>query len=271
MREPKDAAGTSDADTGVLATVPDARSRIETPCSECPLRPIPLFIDQTSEEFELVRTLKRRELRLGALQTLIREGNQESALYTLLRGWAFRYTTLRDGRRQILNFLLAGDFIGAQKKMDDAAMYGVETLTEAAFCVFPSNALWELHRHSPSMAFNVTWLIAQEESIVDASLLSVGRRSAEERISALLVLLFQRAAALQCDNGVSGVPFPLTQQHVADALGLSLVHTNKTMRKLERRGLHRITAGRLYLLDRKKLTALAELHKDGSPAKRPLV
>jgi CRP-like cAMP-binding protein len=204
-----------------------------TPCRDCPLRPLALFVDQTAEEFELVQSLKRKERRLGAVETLIHEGQTDAPLYTLLRGWAFRYKTLSDGRRQILSFLLAGDFIGVQQKMGDAAAHGVETLTEAVFCVFQRDALWELHRRSPTMGFNVTWLTAQEESLVDGNLLSVGRRSAEERIATPLILLFKRAAALQDDAGKSGVPFPLTQQHVADGLGLSLVHTSKTLRKLE--------------------------------------
>jgi CRP-like cAMP-binding protein len=121
------------------------------------------------------------------------------------------------------------------------------------------------------MGFNITWLTAHEESLVDDTLLSVGRRSAEERIAMLLILLFKRAAALQADRGKGGVPFPLTQQHVADGLGLSLVHTNKTLRKLERRGLHRLRAGVLTLVDARALARLADLYGDGRPAPRPLV
>ena len=89
----------------------------------------------------------------------------------------------------------------------------------------------------------------------------------------LLILLFKRAAALLPGVDVSqqGVPFPLTQQHVADGLGLSLVHTNKTLRRLELRGLHRIEEGRLYLRDVKALAQLADLYGDGKPAMRPLI
>ena len=243
----------------------------DVPCHECPLRPLPLFLAHSDDELALVQSLKRRELRLPAGQTLIHEGQTDAQLYTLLDGWAFRFKTLRDGRRQILNFLLAGDYIGVQQKMSDAAAHGVETLTDSTFCVFQRDALWDLHRKSPSMGFNITWLTAHEESMVDDTLLSVGRRSAEERIASLLILLFKRAAALQADGGAAGVPFPLTQQHVADGMGLSLVHTNKTLRKLERRGLHRIDDGRLYLRDVKTLARLADLYGDGRPPQRPLV
>ena len=243
----------------------------DVPCRECPLRPLPLFLPHSAEELDLLQSLKRREHRASAGETLIQEGQTDAPLFTLLEGWAFRFKTLSDGRRQILNFLLAGDFIGVQQKMGDAAAHGVETLTDALFCVFQRDALWELHRQQPSMGFNITWLTAHEESLVDDTLLSVGRRSAEERIATLLILLFKRAAALQADGGARGVPFPLTQQQVADGLGLSLVHTNKTLRKLERRGLHRIEDGRLVLRDVKALARLADLYGDGRPPRRPLI
>ncbi|MDP1999184.1 MAG: Crp/Fnr family transcriptional regulator [Rhodoferax sp.] len=243
----------------------------EVRCSECQLRPKPLFLEHSEQEHTLVQSLKRREVRLEAGAILIHEGQTDAPLYTLYSGWAFRYKTLSDGRRQILSFLLGGDFIGVQQKMGDASAHGVITLTEAVFCVFQRDSLWELHRQSPSMGFNITWLTAHEESLVDDTLLSVGRRSAEERIAMLLILLFKRAAALQADGGASGVAFPLTQQHIADGLGLSLVHTNKTLRKLERRGLHHFEEGRLYMRDVRALAQLADLYGDGRPAQRPLV
>ena len=243
----------------------------EVLCSECQLRQNPLFLKQTVQEHTLVQSLKRRELRLETGATLIHEGQTDAPLYTLYSGWAFRFKTLSDGRRQILSFLLAGDFIGVQQKMGDASAHGVVTLTDAVFCVFQRDSLWELHRQSPTMGFNITWLTAHEESLVDDTLLSVGRRSAEERIAMLLILLFKRAAALQADGGAAGVVFPLTQQHIADGLGLSLVHTNKTLRKLERRGLHQLEEGRLYMRDVKALSRLADLYGDGRPPQRPLV
>jgi CRP-like cAMP-binding protein len=245
-----------------------------TACIDCPLRALPLFLPHTEDELALVQFLKRRELTLEPGETLIHEGQSDTRLFTLLEGWAYRFKTLSDGRRQILNFLLAGDFIGVQQKMSDAATHGVVTITAARLCVFDRDALWELHRHQPSMGFNITWLTAHEESLVDDNLLSIGRRSAEERVATALILLYKRAAALRPvaqGEGGPGVPFPLTQQHLADALGLSLAHTNKTLRKLERRGLYRITDGRLSLLDPKALVRLADLYGDGKPAPRPLV
>jgi CRP-like cAMP-binding protein len=243
----------------------------ETRCVACPLRALPLFLPHGAAELELVQSLKRREIVLDAGAELIQEGQTEAPLYTLREGWGFRFKTLSDGRRQILNFLLPGDFIGVQQKMGDAAAHGVVMLTASLLCVFQRDALWELHRREPSMGFNVTWLTAHEESLVDDNLLSIGRRSAEERVATLLILLYKRAAAVQPPDAARGVPFPPTQQHLADALGLSLAHTNKTLRKLERRGLYCIDDGWLRLLDVKSLARMADLYGDGKPAPRPLV
>ena len=242
-----------------------------TSCATCPLRANALFETVDADETALVQSLKQRERRLEAGATLIDEGQTDAPLYTLLDGWAFRYKTLSDGRRQILNFLLAGDFIGVQQKMGEGAAHGVQTLTRATFCVFKRDALWEMHRRAPQLGFNVTWLTAHEESIVDDNLLSIGRRSAEERVATLLILLYKRAATLQPDGAADGVPFPLKQQHIADALGLSLVHTHRTLRALGRRGLHRLENGRLHLVDPRALARLADLYGDGRPARRPLV
>ncbi|HET7795281.1 MAG TPA: Crp/Fnr family transcriptional regulator [Rhizobacter sp.] len=241
------------------------------PCKDCPLRTLELFVPHSPEQLALVQSLKRSHIGLSAGQTIIHEGQTHPQLYTLWSGWAFRYKTLADGRRQILNFLLPGDFIGVQQKMSDALTHGVLALSDVQLCVFTRDALWELHRAQPQMGFNITWLTAQEQSLVDEGLLSVGRRSAEERIAALLIVLFKRSAALLPDGGRDGVPFPLTQQHIADALGLSLVHTNKTLRKLERRGLHHLENGLLFLKDSQALAQTAALYGDGKPAPRPLV
>ena len=149
---------------------------------------------------------------------------------------------LPDGRRQILNFLLPGDLIGLQAAMFDAALYAVEALTDVQLCILPRRRIWALFGEMPGLAFDVTWLGAREEGFVDENLTSVGRRTAAERVAALIITLYKRATALDLvtDNSFE---FPLTQQHIADALGLSLVHTNKTLARLRRMGMFTRTNG----------------------------
>lgn len=240
-------------------------------CTDCTLRRLPLFKAAEGEELALIESLRGEQVMRHAGETLIAEGQSDTPLYTLFAGWAFRFKTLSDGRRQILNFLLPGDFIGLQQRMAEGAVHGVEALTDVWLCPFRRDALWTLHRAAPRLGYDITWLSAHEESLVDDHLLSVGRRNAEERVAALLLMLFKRAAALLPGERPRAVAFPLTQQHIADALGLSLAHTHRTLRRLEQHGLHRIARGELEILNPQAMARLAELWGDGRPPERPLI
>lgn len=247
---------------------------IAVACAECPLRELKLFAPVSKDELALIESLRGTQARKPAGHTLIAEGQENPPLYTLLAGWAFRFKTLANGQRQILNFLLPGDLIGLQQRLAENAVHGVEALTEVWLCPFQRDALWQLHRQAPVLGYGLTWLSAQEEALVDDHLLSVGRRSAESRLAALLVWLFKRAAAVlpkPAQGAIKAVPFPLTQQHIADVLGLSLVHTHRTLRQLARRGLYRIEDGELRMGDQAALVDLAELWGDGRPPERPML
>ena len=119
------------------------------------------------------------------------------------------------------------------------------------------------------LAFDLTWLGAREESIVDENLLSAGRRSAAERIAALIVILYKRADALALVTDRTFV-FPLDQQHIADALGLLLVHTNKTLARLRQMGMYTQANGSLTLTNPRVLKRIAQ-HFDAELARRPLI
>ncbi|MDO5087308.1 MAG: Crp/Fnr family transcriptional regulator, partial [Comamonadaceae bacterium] len=153
-----------------------------------------------------------------------------------------------------------GDFVGLQGEFAQAATYGVEALTALHLCVFPPQGLWALYHEQPQLGYAITWLGATQERLQDEILLTVGRRNAAERIAMLLIHLWRRAERVGLADADGSVPFPLTQQHIADALGLSLVHTNKTLRRLERLGLHRLHGGRLSLLDPEALERMADYY-----------
>lgn len=240
-------------------------------CHACPLRRLDVFRPATPLEIDVIDRLKQSERWFEAGEHLLREGDDDGPLYTMLEGWAFRYKTLSDGRRQILNFVLPGDFIGLQQKMTDAASHGVETLTPGRACRFRRDAILTLHQELPSLGYDVTWLSARENAWVDDNLLTVGQRTAVERVAALLLTLQLRAAPFVA--GDQAEPWlPLTQQHVADALGLSLVHTQRTLQLLRRRGLCEWKRGqRLQLPDLPGLARVAHLRWPLSLGPLPLL
>lgn len=192
----------------------------------------------TPEELKFVANFKRGELVAEPGAMILAEGAHSAQLFTLLSGWAFRFKTLEDGRRQILNYSLPGDLIGLQGSVIGAMEHSVEALSPAVLCVFQRDRLADLYKNHPGLSFDVTWIASREERMLDENLLSLGRRTALERAAYLVAFLYQRAAAVGLIEN-KALLIPITQQHVADTLGLSIVHTNKTLRKLSDRGLIR--------------------------------
>src|SRR6202035_2977686 len=230
---------------------------MQVSCFDCSLRACGLFKPITTNELGAINEIKRDHLVLPAGAEIIRAGEDCPEIYTLYSGWAFRFKMLSDGRRQILNFLLPGDLVGLQAAMFDAAQHGIEALTEVQLCLLPRRKVWALFGQMPDLAFDVAWLGSREESYVDDNLTSVGRPSAAERTAALIVTLYKRAKVLGlvADDTFA---FPLTQQHIADALGLSLVHTNKTLARLRKLGMFRRANGSLTLTNPRVLARIAQ-------------
>jgi CRP-like cAMP-binding protein len=226
-------------------------------CETCGLRGNAAFLPIPAEELKAIEAFRVGTRRVEAGGTVIEEHSRSPHLYTLYAGWAFRYKSLSDGRRQILSFLLPGDFIGLQDEFAEGQTHGVEAASEASFCVFERDRLWDLFHAQPKLGYDITWLAAREEKMIDDNLVTTGRRNAGERVAMLLMHLYRRAERVGMVRD-GWVPFPFNQQHTADALGLSLVHTNKTLRRLQRMGLHKIDGGWLRILEPHALEALGD-------------
>jgi CRP-like cAMP-binding protein len=239
------------------------------PCERCPLRRLPIFREFTRDELRFVSQFKSGELKVDPGGTVLVHGMKSRHLYTVLSGWAFRFKTLQDGRRQVLNFALPGDFLGLQGAVFDEMQHSVEALTDLTLCIFPREKLWSLFSEQPSLAYDLTWLAAREEHTVDEHLLSVGRRSAVERTAYLLLHVYQRALELGLTEGKK-VKLPFTQQLIADTLGMSLVHANKTLRRLMVANVIRWKNGVFELLDRGALVSISGFD-DNEKRPRPLI
>ncbi|MEI2616630.1 MAG: Crp/Fnr family transcriptional regulator [Thermomicrobiales bacterium] len=186
-----------------------------------------------------LRLQARRTGGRGRLDDPRPKAAHSAQLFTLLSGWAFRYKTLEDGRRQILNYLLPGDLVGLQGSVIGEMEHSVESLSPVVLCVFQRDSLPKLFRNQPGLAFDVTWLASREERMLDENLLSVGP---PQRAWSVRPISSPSSTSAPAQVGLTDekrLLIPITQQHVADTLGLSIVHTNKTLRKLADRKLIR--------------------------------
>ena len=227
------------------------------PCERCPLRAIDVFRKFTDDELEFVSGFKTGEHNAEVGATLLTQGSSSAQIFTVLSGWGFRYKDLDDGRRQILNYVFPGELIGLQGAVLKEMEHSVQALSDMVLCVFERRRLWELYEKHPALGFDITWLAAREEQILEDHLLSIGRRTAIERMAYLLLHIYDRARRVGMTTK-NGFETALTQQHVSDTLGLSLVHTNKTLRKLYDMKLVSWKRRMLQILD---FDALAEVAK----------
>lgn len=248
--------------------LPSAETR-QVPCERCPLRRLDTFRPFTKEELAFVASFKKGEFTAEPRAMILQEGASSAHLYTVLSGWGFRYTLLPDGRRQILNFVLPGDLIGLQASVAREMKHSIEALTGMLLCVFQREKLWDLYEQHPALAYDITWLAALEEQMLDRHLLSIGRRTALERMAYLLLHLHSRAQSLGLADKQGFSP-PITQYHLADALGMSIVHTNKTLKRLYQSKLIRWKNRRLEFLDMAALREVAHWTEEAE-IPRPLI
>ncbi|WP_375427946.1 Crp/Fnr family transcriptional regulator [uncultured Sphingomonas sp.] len=165
---------------------------------------------------------------------LIREGDRPDELLIMARGWACRSTATRKGDRQSPAVLVPGDIGNLDTLLLERLDYDVRTLTESTITAMPRDRVLALCAERPGLARSFTWLALIENVALSKWTLSLGRRPARERVAHLLCELSARMGREVEDR--SSFPYPLTQYHVADALGLTPVHVNRMMQQLRAEG-----------------------------------
>lgn len=240
-----------------------------TQCRYCPLQRKDLFVHMSKDDLEIMQRFKAGELSVEPGTPILMEGSNAPQLFTALSGMGIRDKMLENGERQVLNFVFPGDFIGLQAGIVGKMGHSVEARTHMRLCVFNRSEFWNFFKSNPERAFDVTWLAAIEEHFLGETLATVGQRTAIQAIAWALIKIFQRGDALGMVTN-NQMELPYTQRDMADALGLSLVHTNKTLSKLKDRQLASWSDRMLQINDLKSLADIAIMTLE-KPAKRPFL
>lgn len=232
-----------------------------TDCLECPLRRQKLFVPMTPDELAFQRRFKATERQIPTGAEILRQGESSDSLYTVFSGMAVRSMVMEDGRRQVISFVFPGDLIGLQSGLMGEARHTVSAVTDMVLCTFPRSRVWALFKTQPARAYDLTWIAAVEEHFLGETVATLGQRDATERVAWALVRIWRRLVALKMASD-GAVPFPFRQQELSDALGLSVVHTNRVIVGLRRAGLAEITGRRLVMHDHARLSQVARLDMD---------
>lgn len=209
-------------------------------------------------ELELLRSLGERRERFVAGQQLISEGDASAPPRFILSGWACRQRVLPDGRRQIFSFLLPGDSIGLDRRSGpEPAMVVALTALETADAA-PVLAAVQAGR-APGLARALAAIEPQEHRLLLDHMVRLGRQTAYERVAHFLLELQRRLEVAGLGDN-QRFPLPLTQEIMADALGLSIVHVNRTLQQLRRQRLLELRSGVTILLQREQLANIADYY-----------
>lgn len=192
----------------------------------------------------------------GSHEDLIREGEQANGVAVVVSGFACRHKMLPDGRRQIIGYFLPGDMCDGRvvilKKMD----HTVSTLAPSTISVLSRESVLEMTSQYPRLARAFWWNTLVEEAIGRQWLVSIGQRTALERIAHLFCEIYVRLQSVGLATP-EGCELPVTQSELADTVALSTVHVNRTLKELRRAGLASMSGKSLVIHDFAKLRALA--------------
>lgn len=197
-----------------------------------------------------------RTERYASHADIIQEGTDPRYLNLVLEGWACRYKQLEDGRRQILSLFIPGDMCDPCVFLIETMSHALATLTPAVIARIPEADVSAMMRESPALAKAFWFDMLVNAEVQRERTLSLGRRSAIERMAHLFCELLVRlrvvglATATECD-------MPLTQADLGDALGLSYVHVNRTLQDIRAMKLIELRGRRLTVLNEPGLQALA--------------
>ena len=197
----------------------------------------------------------RHPRRVGAPHDLIHEGEAPSDVHLVLDGFACRYKDLPNGRRQIIAFLVPGDFCDFHVAILGAMDHGIKTLTSCTLVRIPNETIEDLATRA-RIRRALWWCTLVDEAILREWLVSMGQRPATEQAAHVFCELLVRLQTVgrASDNSYA---FPLTQTEFGDALGLSVVHVNRSLQHLRREGLIVLQDGTLTIPDVNRLKDFA--------------
>ncbi|QCB43304.1 Crp/Fnr family transcriptional regulator [Sphingomonas sp. PAMC26645] len=197
-----------------------------------------------------------RSRKLPADYDLIHEGDRPGPVFVILSGWACSYKILPGGSRQIISFLMPGDFCDIHVAVLAEMDHSIGTITEAQVATIPRDQMEELVEVRPSLAKAFWWSQLVDAGVLRATIVSMGRRTSLERVAHLLCELCFRMRNIGIATEES-IVMPFTQIMLADAVGMTPVHVNRLVRKLRAAGALELGVGTLIIADLKLLSQIA--------------
>ncbi len=221
------------------------------------VRKLQLWKSLDTDEQSAVLSLPHEATEIGAGQYIVREGERTTRSCLLLSGFAYRQKLTRDGSRSISAVHMQGDIVDLQNSLLELADHSVQALNRAKVAFIPREAIIDLAFRMPKVGLAMWYDTLVDASIFREWILNNSRRGAQARIAHVICEFGLRLEALGLGDRHS-YEFPLTQEQLGDATGLTSVHVNRSLMELQARGLVTRTVRYVAVADWAKLTDAGE-------------
>ena len=220
-------------------------------------RKLSVFVALSENELTVLERLHQRRKTFSAGIDLVHQGQSDQAAFVLADGWVCSYKIQGDGSRQIVDFQIPGDFLGLRSVLLHMSDHNIVPIVDIEAAEILVTDLLDAFSTTPRLATAILWAASRDEAMVVEHLVGLGKRDAEARVAHFFLELGVRLALVGMGSQ-AGFACPLTQYHLADALGLSAVHVNRVLRKLREEGLVTFRDGQVSFENYDGLVALAE-------------
>lgn len=220
------------------------------------MKKLQLWGSLSDEEQQAVLALPHEVSELSSGKHIARAGEQPSHSCVLLEGFAFRYNRLADGSRSISSVQMKGDVVDLQNALVGTSDHNVQTLTRCKVAIIPREEIVRLAFALPNVGMAMWYDTLVDAAIFREWIANVGRRDSSARLAHLLCEFGLRLETAGLGNRAS-YELPMTQEHLADATGLTQLHVNRTLKNLEERGLITRAKKSVVIADWKRLAAEA--------------
>ncbi len=228
------------------------------------------FVALAEAELAVLEQLHQRRKTFEAGRDLVHQGQSEQAAYILAAGWVVSYKIQPDGSRQIVDFQVPGDFLGLRSVLLHTSDHGIEPIVDIEAAEVLVSDLLQAFAETPRLATAILWAVSRDEAMVVEHLVGLGRRDADARMAHFLLELGVRLSLVGMGSK-NGYACPLTQYHLADALGLTAIHVNRVLRKLREDELVTFQDGFVTFNNYEGLVKLADFDPAYLDQKRPLL
>jgi CRP-like cAMP-binding protein len=228
------------------------------------------FVALSGDELSAMDRLQSRRKKFAAGREIVHQGQFKQTSYILNSGWVCSYKLLSGGARQIVDFQIPGDFLGLRSMLFRSADHNIEPVTSVDVSEVRADDLMETFHTSPRLATGLLWAASRDEAMMVEHLVGIGRRNAKERVAHFLLELSARLKLVRLSTPL-GYACPLTQNMLADAMGLTAIHINRVLRELREDGLATFQHGKVVIHDFDGLVALADFDKSYLDHEGPLL